>query len=84
MRCNRRSPPDFTCSIASRDLLLRGLDDRTIAVTTGLDSLAVDAWGTRSREAALPCLLSPVVVDILEVEGVEMSRNEAGRRRASS
>lgn len=63
-------------------LLVRGgLDNCAIAVAAGLDPLAVDAWGTRCCKAALSCLLSAIVVNPFEVEGVEMPREVAGKRR---
>ena len=46
------------------------LDNRAIAVPTGLNPFAVDARGTRSYETPLSRLLLAVVVDVFEVESV--------------
>lgn len=46
-------------------------------VAAGLDSLAVDAWSSRRGETALSGLLFTIIVDILDIERVNMSREIA-------
>ncbi len=49
------------------------MSDGAVAAAAGLHSVAVDARSTGRREAAFPRLLAAVVVDVLEVKGVQMA-----------
>lgn len=48
-----------------------------VAAAAVLDVFAVDAGRVRGGEAALACLLPAVVVDILEIEGVDVAGDVA-------
>jgi len=53
--------------------LVDWLDDRSIAAATGLYSVAIDTWGVSSGETALAGLLTTIVIDVFEVEGVNVA-----------
>ncbi len=55
-----------------------GLDDCSVAISSILNPLAVDTRRTRSAEPALSGLLSAVVVNVLDVEGVQVAREVTG------
>lgn len=59
------------------------MDNRAIPVASSLHPLAVDARGPRCREATLSCLLPAIIVDVLQVKGVEVSRKVAVERGVS-
>lgn len=48
-----------------------------VTTTSSLNVVAVDAWRVAVVEDARVALLLSVVVDVLEVEGVDMTREEA-------
>jgi hypothetical protein len=54
-----------------------GLGDRTVSISTGLHSVAVDARGSSGGKATLSRLLSSIVVHVFEIEGVDVARNVA-------
>jgi len=49
------------------------LHDGAVSITTALHTLAVDSRSALTARDSVPCLLSAVVVDILEVECMEMT-----------
>ena len=46
-------------------------------MAAGLDVVAVDAGGAAGDEAALAGLLAAVEVDVLDVEGMDVARDDA-------
>ena len=57
--------------------LVGGLDDCSVAISSILNPLAVDTRRTRGAEPALSGLFPAVVVDVLDVEGVQVAREVA-------
>lgn len=49
------------------------LHDRAISITTTLDTLAVNARSARTTRDSVLCLLSPIIVDVLEIERMEVA-----------
>lgn len=75
---------EHRCRIRERSSVLMGrLHNGAIATTASLDVVAVDAGGGTRGEATLPCLLATVVVDVLDVEGVKMTRDVPQQRQTN-
>lgn len=53
------------------------MSNRSVALSSSLHIIRVHARGRSCRKAALARLLSAVVVDVLEVEGMDVTRDEA-------
>lgn len=49
-------------------------------MSTGLNSVAVHAWGPSGGEAALPRLLTAIVIDPFEIVRVYVARNVSAVR----
>lgn len=62
--------------------LRRLLHNRSVAATTGLHVVRVDARCRACGKPALPRLLAAVVVNVLEIKGVQMPRKVAEYRQA--
>lgn len=65
-----------------RSPLSRRLGNRSVALSTALDSVAVDTRRATGHYAALTRLLATVVVDVFDVEGVNVSRDVSENRQA--
>lgn len=60
-------------------VLVDRLRDGSVSVTAALNALAVDTGGSRGSEAAFTRSLFALVVDVLEVEGVDVARDVTAR-----
>ena len=58
------------------------MSNRSIALSSSLHIIGVNAWCRSCRKATLAGLLSAVVVDVLQVESVDMTRNVAQKGQA--
>lgn len=58
----------------------RGLDDGAVAVAAGLDVFGVDTRGATAGDPSFARQLAAVVVDVLEVEGVDVAREVTQQR----
>ncbi len=58
---------------------MSGLDDGSVAISSILNPLAVDAGRPGSAKPALSGLLPAVVVDVFEVESVDVAREVSAR-----
>lgn len=57
------------------------LDDSAVSIPTGLHPVAIDTRRSHMRGYAVLGLLSSVVVDVLEVKGMEVPREVSVLRR---
>lgn len=58
------------------------MSNRSVALSSSLHIIRVHARRGSCRKTALARLLSAVVVDVLEVEGVDVTRDEAQESQA--
>lgn len=73
--CRHLSPKDSSDNAHPLHSGCGGLGNRTISVSTGLHSVAVNTRGVASGETTLSRLLASVVIHVFEIEGVDMARN---------
>lgn len=57
--------------------------DSSVALSSGLNIVGVDTRSSRSRVAALVGLLATVVVDVLEIKGVDVTRDVTENSQAN-
>lgn len=59
------------------------MSDRSVALPACLDVIRVHAWRRTSWETSFPSLLSSIVVNIFDVEGMDMTRKVSEERQAN-